>query len=109
VRLVVREYLTEYGENPFRAWLGTLDTTARTRIQARVLRFETGNLGDHKSVGGGVCEARVDFGPGYRVYFGRVGSVVIVLLVGGDKATQAKDIKLAKAYWARYLKEQKDG
>ena len=63
----VREYLTADGKNPYREWLGTLDVTPRARIQARVLRFSTGNLGDHKSVGGGVWEARVMFGPGYRI------------------------------------------
>ena len=60
----VREYLTADGRNPYREWLDTLDVTPRARIQARVLRFSTGNLGDHKSVGGGVWEARVMFGPG---------------------------------------------
>jgi putative component of toxin-antitoxin plasmid stabilization module len=60
----VREYLTADGRNPYREWLDTLDVTPRPRIQARVLRFSTGNLGDHKSVGGGVGEARIMFGPG---------------------------------------------
>jgi putative addiction module killer protein len=68
----VREYLTADGKNPYREWLDTLDVAPRARIQARVLRFSTGNLGDHKSVGGGVWEARVMFGPGYRIYFGKV-------------------------------------
>jgi len=81
----------------------------QARIQARVLRFELGNLGDHKSGGGGVWEARLDFGPGYRLYFGQDGAVVILLLCGGDKSTQKKDIRQAKAYWERYLKEHDDG
>ena len=63
----VREYETADGACPFRDWLESLDRPTRARIQARVLRFETGNLGDHKSVGGGVQEARVMFGPGYRL------------------------------------------
>ena len=67
----VREYLTAEGKNPYRAWLDTLDVTPRARIQARVFRFSTGNLGDHRSMGGGVWEARVMFGPGYRIYFAR--------------------------------------
>ena len=71
--LRVREYLTAEGRNPFRDWLRTLDTANRARIQARILRFELGNLGDHKPVGGGVSEARFAFGPGYRVYFGKHG------------------------------------
>ena len=65
--LTVREYETADGEIPFRQWLATLDRSVRARIQARVLRFESGNLGDHKSVGAGVLEARVMTGPGYRM------------------------------------------
>jgi putative addiction module killer protein len=103
VRVVVREYLTTAGENPFRGWLKSLGTKSRARVQARVLRFELGNLGDHKSVGAGVWEARLDFGPGYRDYFGRNGPIVLVLLCGGDKSTQAKDVARAKTYWRRYL------
>ena len=83
--LTVREYLTADGKNPFREWLGSLTKAVKARIQARVLRFELGNLGDHKSVGEGVWEARVMFGPGYRIYFGKDGDSIIVLLVGGDK------------------------
>jgi putative addiction module killer protein len=74
-----------------------------------VLRFEAGNLGDHKSVGGGVWEARLDFGPGYRLYFGKDGSPMILLLIGGDKASQFRDIRTAQSYWADYRKETKDG
>lgn len=69
--VTVREYETADGKVPFREWLATLDPTARARVQARIVRFETGNLGDHRGVGGGVQEARVMFGPGYRVYFGQ--------------------------------------
>jgi putative addiction module killer protein len=74
-----------------------------------VLRFEAGNLGDHKSVGDGVWEARLDFGPGYRLYFGKDGSAMILLLNGGDKASQFRDIRTARNYWADYRKETKDG
>ena len=68
--VTVREYETADGKVPFRDWLDTLDRATRARVQARIVRFETGNLGDHKGVGGGVQEARVMFGPGYRIYFG---------------------------------------
>jgi len=71
VAFVVREYVEDSGRIPFRDWLTALDKATRARVQARILRFETGNLGDHKDVGAGVLEARLDFGPGYRVYFGR--------------------------------------
>jgi putative addiction module killer protein len=75
------------------------------RVQGRIMRFESGNLGDHKSVGGDVLEARMPFGPGYRTYFGKDGTKLIVLLVGGDKSTQTKDIKLTRQYWNEYLQE----
>lgn len=104
--LTIREYETAEGKVPFRQWLATLDRTTRARIQARVVRFETGNFGDHKSVGGGVQEARVMFGAGYRIYFGQDGSSLVLLLVGGSKASQAKDIRRAQSYWADYLEEK---
>jgi putative addiction module killer protein len=109
VSLAVREYVDERGQIPFRDWLVGLDLATRARVQARILRFETGNLGDHKDVGGGVWEARLDFGPGYRIYFGRTGREVVLLLLGGDKKSQTKDIKRAKVFWSDYLKEMRDG
>jgi putative addiction module killer protein len=107
--LAVREYLDETGRSPFRQWLAELDQNTRARVQARVLRFELGNLGDHRQVGQGVWEARLDFGPGYRVYFGKSGQEVVLLLLGGDKSSQRKDIKRAQEYWATYLKEMQRG
>lgn len=106
---LIREYIDESGRSPFRVWLRTLDTAIRARVQARILRFESGNLGDHKDVGGGIWEARLPFGPGYRVYFGKSGRDIILLLLGGDKGTQAKDITRAKGLWANYLEELKHG
>jgi putative addiction module killer protein len=77
----------------FSGWLsGLKDSKARARIQARIDRLALGNPGDVKPVGSGVLELRIDYGPGYRVYFFRRGKVVIVLLAGGDKRTQKKDI-----------------
>ena len=107
--LAIREYVDSDGRSPFRNWLSQLDIAAKARVQARVLRFELGNLGDHKSVGDGIWEARLDFGPGYRIYFGKVGRTVILLLVGGDKRTQAKDISRAKRLWAKYVEDSKHG
>lgn len=105
--LVVREFLDADGESPYRRWLKTLDSSVKARIQARVFRFELGNLGDHKAVGEGVWEARLMFGAGYRIYFGRVGTEVVLLLVGGDKGSQPKDIRTAKRYWADFLEASK--
>lgn len=106
---VVREYVEDSGRIPFRDWLSGLDVATRARVQARILRFEMGNLGDHKEVGAGVWEARFDFGPGYRLYFGRRGRELVLLLTGGDKKSQSKDIKRAREFWAAYLKELKHG
>jgi putative addiction module killer protein len=80
----------------FAAWLdGLRDISARARIQVRIERLAMGNPGDAKPVGEGVSELRVDYGPGYRVYFTRCGRKVVILLAGGDKRTQADDIKTA--------------
>lgn len=99
------EYLTESGRNPFRKWLeGLRDRQARAKIRVRLNRIRLGNFGDCKSVGGGVSELRIPYGPGYRVYFGRRSKKVVILLYGGHKKTQSKDIALAQEYWADYLR-----
>jgi putative addiction module killer protein len=96
-------YQTAAGERPFVEWLaGLTDKQARARIEARLARVAAGNLGDVETVGEGVLELRVDWGPGYRVYFSRVGHVIVLLLCGGDKRTQQKDIDCAKAYFKDY-------
>ena len=80
----------------FAQWLGDLrDIQARARVQARIERLSVGNPGDVEPVGEGVSELRIDYGPGYRVYFKKRGRELIILLAGGDKSTQAKDIKAA--------------
>ena len=81
----------------FARWLGSLrDRQARARIQARIDRLEIGNPGDVKPVGGGVSEMRIDYGPGYRVYFVERGATLVILLAGGDKRTQSRDIATAQ-------------
>ena len=98
----IREYLDANSESPYRRWLNRLDAKIKARVLARIFRFELGNLGDAKSVGDGVWEARLMFGPGYRIYFGRDGSTLIILLLGGDKGSQGRDITKAKGYWQDY-------
>ncbi len=89
---------------PFSEWLASLrDARAIAIVRARINRVRLGNFGDCKSVGSGVEELRIDFGSGYRIYFGRQGSLVVVLLCGGDKRTQARDIMTAQRYWKEYL------
>ena len=105
----IREYLTEEGESPFRKWLKSLrDANARAKIRVRLNKIRLGNLGDCKSVGSGVSELRIDYGPGYRVYFGQDENEIIILLYGGDKKRQQKDIETAISYWQDY-KRRKDG
>jgi len=80
----------------FARWLdGLRDVRARARVQVRIERLATGNAGDVESVGEGVSELRIDYGPGYRVYFKRLGREVVILLAGGDKRTQSADVKAA--------------
>lgn len=97
------EYVDATGKIPFRNWLERLkDRKARAIIDARLTRVRMGNLGHCRSVGHGVLELKINFGPGYRVYFGQDGDKVVVLLLGGDKKTQSSDIKRAQEYWADY-------
>ena len=99
----LRYYQTSTGEQPFVDWLqGLADRHARSRIEARLARVAVGNLGDVEPVGERVMELRIDWGPGYRVYFSRVGQVIVLLLCGGDKRTQQKDIKRAQKYFEDY-------
>jgi putative addiction module killer protein len=109
MKLTVKEYLSADGISYFREWLHGLDFRVQARIQARILRFEIGNLGDHKSVGGGVWEARVMFGPGYRIYFGKEGLSIILLLLGGDKSSQAGDIRKARQLWQEHQEATQHG
>ena len=103
----LRVYESSSGKVPFEDWIeGLRDAKGRAQIQVRMDRLEQGNLGDCKPVGQGVLEIRIDIGPGYRVYFGEDGPVVILLLIGGDKSTQDKDIKTAKRYWQQYRKDR---
>lgn len=101
-------YRTKSGKEPYVDWKNTLDLQTQARIDARIRRIEsTGNLGDFDSVQDGVLELRLDFGPGYRVYFGKIKNNLILLLIGGAKKTQARDIKKAKQYWQDHLCSQK--
>lgn len=92
------------GNNPFKSWLdGLRDINGRAKIRVRLDRARLGNLGDHKHLESGVWEMRIDYGPGYRVYFGKDGGQLILLLIGGDKDTQRKDITTAIHYLKDYL------
>ena len=99
----VEIYETADGKCPFKTWLRNLrDQRARQVVRARIARVRLGNFGDSSSVGEGVSELRMHYGPGYRVYVGRDGDELVILLAGGDKGTQDRDILNAKTYWKDY-------
>jgi putative addiction module killer protein len=99
----LRHYVAANGKRPFAEWLCSLpDRNAAARVQIRLERLRLGNFGDVRSVGKGLSELRIDVGPGYRVYFMVEGQSIVVLLCGGDKTTQQKDIRRAREYLADY-------
>lgn len=101
--LELLRYEGEDGTIPIEQWLLSLrDLKAQARVRVRLMQLRFGNFGDCVSVGEGVIELRIHLGPGYRVYCGRYGQAVVVLLNGGDKHTQAADIRRAKAYWTHW-------
>ncbi len=106
VRYCVRVYPQSNGRAPFSEWIATLDKSVRVRINARIARFEDGHFGDHRALGGGIFELRFFLGPGYRVYFAIHECRVILLLIGGDKATQPTDVKRAKEFFKSYLEDR---
>jgi putative addiction module killer protein len=104
----IQLYLTESGKCPFEKWFdGLRDIQAQQRILARIARLRSGNVGDWKAIGEGVFELRIDSGPGYRIYFGFEGNTIVILLIGGTKDSQDKDIKKAKDYWHDYEESEK--
>ncbi len=105
----IRQYTTSEGKIPFDEWLNALrDIRAQVRIEQRLDRLKLGNIGDCKPVDDGVYELRIDYGGGYRIYFGQIGSVVILLLCGGDKNSQNRDIRKAKDYWQDFRRQNND-
>jgi putative addiction module killer protein len=100
--LEIRYYVAEDGRQPFAKWFADVEPVARARVARAIARMEQGNLSNAKPVGEGVLEYRLDFGPGYRVYFGRDGDVLVILLTGGTKRRQQRDIEEARAYWQDY-------
>ena len=99
---------TEGGRSPFAEWFDDLDPVTAARVDRYIRRLESGNFGAAKVVGEGVSELRLDFGPGYRVYFGRDGKTLIILLGGGSKRRQDADIAAAIARWKRYQQAKKE-
>ena len=104
----IRDYIDAKGRIPYRDWVAALDASARVRVIAATLRMEQGNFGGAKSVGEGLSELRLDFGPGYRIYFGRDGERLVLLLGGGTNRRQQSDITAALALWHEYKKGKKE-
>ena len=105
--IIIKEYLDSNDRSPYAKWFNRLNAPAAARVVTAVVRMEQGNLSNVKGIGGGVLECRIDFGPGYRVYFGRDGDRIIILLGGGTKKRQKKDIEVAKALWKEYKKRKR--
>ena len=103
----IGEVIDARGRSPFGRWVGQLDRHAAARVATALYRMEMGNLSNAKGVGGGVLEHSIDFGPGYRIYFGRDGDALIMLLGGGTKARQQRDIEAAVALWREYRRSKR--
>jgi putative addiction module killer protein len=102
----LRGYIDDRGNKPFAKWFADLDTHSAARVAIALTRIELGNLSNVKGVGAGVFECRIDFGPGYRIYLGRDGDRLVILLGGGSKKRQSKDIATAKERWADYKRRK---
>jgi putative addiction module killer protein len=98
----VTQYETENGKVPFAEWFDSLGAKAAAKVTSATTRMELGNFGDHKSVGGGVWERRINFEKGYRIYYAKDGEDLVLLFCGGTKSRQQADIDEAKEYWKDY-------
>ena len=105
----VREYIDTDGRSPYARWFNRLNAQAAAKVATALIRMEQGNLSNAKGVGAGVLECRIDSGPGYRVYFGRDGDALIILLGGGTKTRQQKDIGTAHDLWQEYRRRKRRG
>ena len=106
--LDVREYVDPAGRSPFTKWLRALNVQAAAKVATALERISDGNLSNVRPVGSGVLEYKIDFGPGYRIYFGREGDRLLILLAGGMKKRQREDIQQAQVNWADYRKRKNE-
>src|SRR5208282_3897386 len=103
----VREYLDQNGRSPYAEWFDNLNAQAAAKVATAVTRISQGNLSNVKGVGGGVFEHTLDFGPGFRIYFGKDGEQLVILLAGGTKKRQQRDIREAIARWQDYKQRKR--
>lgn len=109
-RIEVGEYLDRNGHSPFAAWSDRLNREAAAKVAVALVRMQQGNLSNAKAVGAGMFEFRIDFGPGYRIYFGKDGDSLVILLGGGAKKRQQQDIQAALIRWQDYkLRKRTEG
>ena len=101
------EYLDRSGSGPFETWFKRINAQAAAKVTTALVRLEGGNTSNTKSLGGGLFELKIDFGPGYRVYYGYDGTKIVILLAGGTKKRQNKDIETAKKRWTEYITRTK--
>ena len=105
----IRIYEEENGNKPYLKWLADIDRHARNKVLIAISRLKDGNTSNVKSIGNGVSEVKITFGAGFRVYFGYENSEIVILLGGGTKKRQDKDIKIAKSLWKKYQEDQENG
>ena len=105
----VLEFESEGGGHPFSKWFNALSVQAALKVRSAIARMEEGNFSNVKAVGQGVSEYRLNVGPGYRIYFGKDGDKLVILLGGGTKKRQSKDIEIAQALWKNYKQRKKKG
>ncbi len=106
----IRTYIDRKGGSPYAKWFNRLNAPAAAKVVTALVRMEQGNLSNTRRVGSGVFECRINFGPGYRVYFGKDGDTLIILLGGGTKKRQQKDIQDARTIWEEYkLRKKQEG
>ena len=103
----IREYIDREGGSPYAKWFNRLNAPAAAKVVTALVRMEHGNLSNIKSVGAGVFECRIEFGAGYRIYFGKDGDTLIILLGGGTKKRQQKDIRDARVFWNEYKRRKR--
>ena len=103
----IEEYIDTEGRSPYARWFNRLNARAAAKVTTNLIRMEQGNLSSIKGVGEGIFESRIDFGPGYRVYFGREGETLLILLGGGTKKRQQHDIETARARWREYRRRKR--
>ena len=105
--ITIREYIDPKGNSSYAKWFNRLNAPAAAKVTTALVRIEQGNFSTTKGIGAGLLECRIDFGPGYRIYFGREGDALVILLGGGTKKRQQKDIETAKKLWKEYKRRKR--